>query len=368
MAIVKYRKKDGFGFRAVVQVSPIKQITKCFDRRIDAETWEAEQKKLARSGQVIVGVPTVEEFAATWLQDVRERRSFATHQRYEGVMRRYVLPIFGKTKLHELDPFRAEQWQLDLARTLDPKTVNTHVGVFQKLLNDAVRWRKVAFNTLESVRPLAEPEQDSQFLTVDELGQLLGYVKEVDETAFAVFAVAALTGMRLAEIQGLKWDCVSFTTGKIMVKRIWDSKAGVLKETTKTKTIRVIPISSDLRSVLVPLCQGRSASDFVFQAGDGRNGFSFHHAARTLRAFCRKAGVREVRFHDLRHSFASNFVMAGGNIYDLQRMLGHSSVTMTERYSHLSPDHLSGATEILKYGFGTRSNVVPLRRAHSEAT
>lgn len=277
-----------------------------------------------------------------------------------------MLPTFGRTKLHELDAFRAEQWQLDLARALDPKTVNTHVGVFQKLLNDAVHWRKVAFNPLRSVRPLTEPEQDSQFLTADEVGQLLGYVKQADAIAFSVFATAALTGMRLAEIQGLKWDCVSLATGKITVKRIWDSKAGVLKETTKTKTIRVIPISNDLRSVLVPLCQGKGPSDFVFPAGDAGNGFSFHHGARTLRYFCRKAGVREVRFHDLRHSFASNFVMAGGSIYDLQRMLGHSSVTMTERYSHLSPDHLNGATEILKYGLGNKANVVPLRRVHGE--
>lgn len=53
---------------------------------------------------------------------------------------------------------------------------------------------------------------------------------------------------------------------------------------------------------------------------------------------------------DLRHSFASNFVMAGGEIYKLQRLLGHSSIQMTERYSHLSPDHLADATEILDFG------------------
>jgi integrase len=54
--------------------------------------------------------------------------------------------------------------------------------------------------------------------------------------------------------------------------------------------------------------------------------------------------------------------MAGGNIYNLQRMLGHSSVTMTERYSHLSPDHLNGATDILKFGVMQETNVIPLQR------
>lgn len=81
-----------------------------------------------------------------------------------------------------------------------------------------------------------------------------------------------------------------------------------------------------------------------------------------MRRSCREAGVREIRFHDLRHSFASNFVLAGGNIYDLQKMLGHSLVTMTERYSHLSTDHLKGATEILKYGLKSESNLIPFAR------
>jgi integrase len=61
------------------------------------------------------------------------------------------------------------------------------------------------------------------------------------------------------------------------------------------------------------------------------------------------AGVKEIRFHDLRHTFASHFLMGGGNIYDLQRILGHSSVQVTERYTHLMPEHLRGKTEVLGF-------------------
>jgi integrase len=238
MAILKYRKKVSTGYRAVVQLSPSKQVAKCFERKIDAQAWEAEQKKCLREGRTVIIPQTVAEFAAIWLVDIQARRSFATYQRYEGVLRIYILPMFGKVKLSELDPFQAEQWQLKLARTLNLKTVNGYVLVLQKLLNDAVRWRKLAFNPIASVRPLTEPEQEYKFLTADELALLLSDVRSRTPNAFAVFALAALTGMRLAEIQGLKWDCVSFQTGKITVKRIWDSKTGCLKETTKTKTIR----------------------------------------------------------------------------------------------------------------------------------
>jgi integrase len=365
MAILKYRKKIGSGYRAFIQVSPVKQVTKCFERKIDAEAWEADQKKLFRNGHSIIVPVTVGEFAETWLTDIQARKSFATYQRYEGVLRIYILPTFGKIKLSELDPFLAEQWQLKMARTLSPKTVNAHVLVLQKLLNDAVRWRKLACNPISSVRPLTEPEQEFRFLTMDEIAQLLTSVRGRNSVAFAVFAIAALTGMRLAEIQGLKWDCISFQIGKITVKRIWDSKARCLKETTKTKTIRVIPISKDLKAILIPMAAGKATTDFLFEVGERQGGFNFHGAARVLKAYCRHAGVQEVRFHDLRHSFASNFVMAGGNIYDLQRMLGHASVTMTERYSHFSPDHLNGATDILNYGLGGTGEVISLRRAKS---
>ena len=360
MAIVKYKKSDGFGFRAFVQVSPTKQITKCFSRKIDAESWVAGQRKLLQEGRAVLAAPTVAEFTAVWLKDVEGRRSFATHQRYEGVIRLYVLPTFGSIRMKDLNPYSAEQWQLEMAQMLHRKTVNTHFGVFQKCLNDAVRWRKLSFNPLASVQPLAEPEQEIRFLTADELAKLLAHVRDLDYGAFAIFAVAAMTGMRLAEVQGLKWDCISFQTGKITVKRIWDSKARKLKETTKTKTIRVIPMAQDLRQLLIPLANEKDAADFLFFGVD-RLRFNFHGAAKVLRGFCRGAGAPEIRFHDLRHSFASNFVMAGGNIYNLQRMLGHSSVTMTERYSHLSPDHLNGATDILKFGVMQETNVIPLQ-------
>ena len=265
-------------------------------------------------GRAVLAAPTVAEFTAVWLKDVKGRRSFATHQRYEGVIRLYVLPTFGSIRMKDLNPYSAEQWQLEMAQMLHRKTVNTHFGVFQKCLNDAVRWRKLSFNPLASVQPMAEPEQEIRFLTADELAKLLAHVRDLDYGAFAIFAVAAMTGMRLAEVQGLKWDCISFQTGKITVKRIWDSKARKLKETTKTKTIRVIPMAQDLQQLLISLANEKDAADFLFFGVD-RLRFNFHGAAKVLRGFCRGAGVPEIRFHDLRHSFASNFVMAGGSSF-----------------------------------------------------
>ena len=80
-----------------------------------------------------------------------------------------------------------------------------------------------------------------------------------------------------------------------------------------------------------------------------------------LRDIAKAAGVKPIRFHDLRHTFAALWVMSGQSIYELQKVLGHSSVTMTERYSHLSPEHLKGKTEFLDLAPRAEAEVRQLR-------
>jgi len=131
----------------------------------------------------------------------------------------------------------------------------------------------------------------------------------------------------------------------ITVKRTFCLKEMKTKERTKTKRIRRIPINTSLQEILMEprrKTQAVASSGAVQQAVV--SGFDFHHASRIIRKVSEEAGVKPIRFHDLRHSFASNFMMRGGQIYKLQRLLGHTSIQMTERYSHLSPDHLNDAT------------------------
>ena len=75
------------------------------------------------------------------------------------------------------------------------------------------------------------------------------------------------------------------------------------------------------------------------------------HLYRDFAKFQKKSGnLKQIRFHDLRHTFASHFMMNGGNLYDLQKVLGHSEYEMTQIYAHLSPEHLAKATQIVSFG------------------
>lgn len=157
-------------------------------------------------------------------------------------------------------------------------------------------------------------------------------------------AVLALyTDMRRREAAGLQWDSVNDETGMITVKRTYCRVAKAFLEETKSKKIRRIPICKALSYHLRDWYRITGSSGYVVPF------FHPDHFNREFKRTAVAARVPKIRFHDLRHTFASHFLMGGGNIYDLQKILGHSTVQVTERYTHLIPEHLQGKTEVLGF-------------------
>jgi len=153
--------------------------------------------------------------------------------------------------------------------------------------------------------------------------------------------------MRRGELAGLKWDRVSFQRKQIEVTRS-ASRYG-LQERTKTGRKRIIPMNDIVQSLLWPIWQ-KQKGEFVFCKEDG-SAIDAHHIYRDFHIAQKRAGfTKTIRFHDLRHTFASHFMMKGGNLYDLQKILGHTTIKMTERYAHLSPAHLENAMQIISFG------------------
>jgi integrase len=103
----------------------------------------------------------------------------------------------------------------------------------------------------------------------------------------------------------------------------------------------LIPANDTLLRTLADLPHN---SDFVFL---GRKGKPFVDLKISFKEACRKAGIKEFRFHDLRHTYASHLAMRGVHMRALQELLGHKNILMTQRYSHLSPEHLQGAVKLL---------------------
>lgn len=362
MSIHKYPLKGGFGYRAIVQISPTKQVSKKFKRKVDAETWAAAQRtlKATATDPVHLGPAlTVKAFADQWLEShAKLRLERSSFERYVSCLRLQILPAFGHLKLTDVRPQAVEQWLLKLRDQdgLSSKTCNGCLGLLRKILNDAVRWGHLVGNPLHGVARLRFQEREMEFWSKDEAVSFLDWVTRVDPILYPAFGLALNTGMRLGEIAGLRWDCVDIERRLITVRRAWCQHENRVKEVTKTKSVRLIPINADLLDILIAL-RGQDHDGFVLPRCD------FKNLHRRIRSLAKGAGVKPIRFHDLRHTFASMWMMAGQSMFELQKILGHQSIQMTERYSHLAPDHLAGKTDFLSLAPKKSAEVLSIRDA-----
>jgi integrase len=138
--------------------------------------------------------------------------------------------------------------------------------------------------------------------------------------------------MRLGEILGLRWEQVDLKHGFILLDK------------TKNNERREIPIKSPLRATLEAIPHGPE-SEHVFTDRNGKPYKSVNNSFPTAR---KKAGIHDIHFHDLRHTFASHLAMAGVDIATVKELLGHKDITMTLRYAHLAPSHKAKAVRMLE--------------------
>ena len=287
------------------------------------------------------------DLAIYWLITyARERKAASSIKRDHGMLKNYLLPQFGKLEIGELTTRNVEFWITNLVanKKMSKKSANDVLVVLNKILNDAVRWNFLVANPLSRVAKFSIGERDFLFWKLSEVQKFLGYFLEHPNPPriFWPSVLALYTGLRRGEIQALRWQDINERAGLITIKRSYCKVSKVFKEETKSKKIRYLPICRTLGGFLRRL-QKISDNELVTPF------FNSDCFRKKFIRMCRQAKVPIIRFHDLRHTFASNFLMGGGNIYDLQKILGHSTIQVTERYAHLTQDHLTGKTEVLGF-------------------
>jgi integrase len=141
--------------------------------------------------------------------------------------------------------------------------------------------------------------------------------------------VAVHTGMRKGELLGLKWEQVNLEQGIIT---LYDTKNGERRDVPMDETVKAVLRGMDRRG------------DYIFSNEEGK---ALVRAQKSFEGALKKSGIEDFRFHDLRHTFASNLVMAGEDLNTVRELLGHKDLTMTLRYAHLSPNHKTKAISVL---------------------
>ncbi len=313
--------------------------------------------------------PTFAAYAEKWIEHYAKiHKAPSTVLKDQQMLRDHLMPAFGTKKLFEIKRKDTRDLKTHLCneRRFAAQTVNNILGLAHKIFDGAVSDDElIQANPVSGVKRVQSIRREFKFWTFEEKDRFLSYCRTEDWQVFQVVALATETGLRPMEIKGLQRDCLDFENGEVIVRRNWCTKTNKLNPYTKTKRDRKVPMSPALYQILADK-RFLPADSFVFQ------GISNAFGAVKLQPMAIRAGVTPLRFHDLRHTFASHLAMRGVPMIKIMDLLGHTKMDSTLIYAHLAPSSLKGITDVLSGGAGwTRTlpgEVVPLTKRDANAS
>ncbi|WP_233902115.1 site-specific integrase [Paracoccus denitrificans] len=275
--------------------------------------------------------PTIKEFSKRFLSDhVALHCKASTYGEYERSIDLFINPRFGSHRI--IDITRADVVGLHQSMKHIPYQANRTLGVLSVMFTVAHTWgvRTDGVNPCWKVKRYRE-EKRERYLTSDELARLGKVLKEAkdDPEAANCIRLLLLTGCRLSEIQTLKWQYVDFTAGLL---RLPDSKTGA----------KLVPIGSAALEALKAIPKLENNPYVIPGRVRGQHLTDMQKPWRRLR---KRAGLDDLRIHDLRHSFASDALQLGQDLTMIGRLLGHTQVQTTARYAHLKTDPIRSAAD-----------------------
>lgn len=349
-----------------------------FQKKSDASTWKArflnEKSSYLATGkksEVLCKeiepkipepvMPKLSEYAKTWIErKIRCQLMRRSYERYLSNLRLHILPLFGELALDKIQRIHMTKLIDELfQKGHTPIGINIIAGVFKRVLLEAYREEVILKYPFLHVKKLKEHKRMDTYLTYDEIHKVLNVCS--GHFFHILFTLAVNTGLRRGELAALTWRKIFFEQNLIEIGQSRD-RYGVNANTKTVSSKRYVPLNTMLKNYLLSIKPiGASPDDFLILDKDNRP-FDVNHAGRIFNLFLKRAKITsKYRFHDIRHSFASHFMMNGGNIYDLQKILGHTSLEMTQRYAHLAPEHLLKASNIVSFG---NLNSVNVRNAN----
>lgn len=251
-----------------------------------------------------------------------------------------LINYFGKSHIREISPKELVTYKLTRLRTPTKRgngmrsiaQVNRELSLMRSMLNYAKRqsWLNgtTPFEHAEAVITPSDEVNRDRVLSHDEEARLLTFCVDKREHLRSLIIAAVDTGMRKGELFSLTWLDVGLPTRTIRIRAF----------NTKTAKAREVPITDRLAIELERLRLDSPNGEFVFTCGDVKRSFT---------TACRLAGIEDLHFHDLRHTFATRLVQLGFPLAEVARLLGHSSLQMTYRYSNSTPETIKRAADLL---------------------
>jgi integrase len=301
--------------RAEAVIALQRRVAESFDGRLNP-TRKAGQTPFARLAELYLD-EHAKAMKKSWRTDFYSLRAHLT-------------PYFGKMRLSDITPLVVERYRTARLHTVSRSSTNREMALLKVMFNLAIDWHMASENPLRKVRMFSERDNlKERVLAEDEEARLLA--ASAPHLRLVIVALLA-TGARISELMALKWSAVDLERGTVLLTK------------TKSGRNRLIPINAQLRTVLEAV-KPSAKGERVFMGPEGNPVDSIRGAFVRAR---RRAGLEGLRLHDLRHTFATRLIRRGVDIITVQSLLGHSSVTTTQRYTHSGEEQKRDAVRLLE--------------------
>ena len=309
----------------------------------DARRFEKDLMNKMKCGQLVAQqvttpeIPTFREFADTWFQSfVVPNNKVSEQEGKQFILRKHLVPAFGHLRLDQITPYLAEQFKATQMRLgYAASTINLHLSCLKRALHSAVEWGQLGANPAAGVHKLSNHAEKWSFLNHEEAEKFLAAATAKWKP---LFRVAMQTGLRKGELLALRWSDIDWNNRVVQVRHtLFKDK---LYPPKSRAAVRAVPMTTEVLETLRTCRKAAAAhgSQFVFCSDTGTP-LDPTNVSRAVKAANRRSGVKRIRFHDMRHTFASQMAMAGAGMRTIQELLGHSSLDMTLRYAHLTEEH-----------------------------
>jgi integrase len=296
------------------------------------------------------GAPTVADLCDRYITEHLPKKRASSVAEDRSQINQYILPELRHHRVAEIGFADIDALHRKITRGGTPYRANRALALLSKMFSLSIRWRWRSDNPCRGVERNQEHKR-VRYLSPEELGRLSAALTACsDQQAANAIRLLLLTGARRGEVLSAKWSDFNFETGE------W-TKPGAA---TKQKTEHRVPLSAPARQLLA----GMPRSGEHLFPGPGVTGCRVD-LNKPWASVCKTAGLRGVRVHDLRHTYASVLASAGLSLHTIGALLGHAQPATTARYAHLTHDSLKSATETAGaiISGAASGDIVPLKGA-----
>jgi len=283
-----------------------------------------------------------EYFDKNYYPEAKINKGWRSYKREKSLFELWIKPVIGNMPFKNIRPFNLERIKKNMSDAgKAPRSIQYALAVVRQVFNHATK--NETYSGENPARMVTKPKFDNRrmrFLTHREADDLLNNLKARSKQLHDLALLALHCGLRAGEIFDLTWGCVDLDTDRLLIID------------TKSAKNRTVYMTNEVNDMF----QGRKPgkpTELVFK---DRKGNRIKEVSNSFRRAIDKLGLNKgitdprlkVYFHSLRHTYASWLVQNGINLYTVKELLGHSTLAMTERYSHLAKDTLKNAVLILE--------------------